>query len=232
MHELFCRSGGNNGSSSRPSVQAGGRDRTLAGSHFRATTSVAMKERRSVLRALLHWGADALQPDRNQGLSAMHYCAREDSADCMMELLSFLYAKNVKGKGDSEETLDISRAGGRKSGKMSALDREGCGPYFRCVNGRTCLHTAAASSAFETIDLLTRWDADNAILGCTRMALQLSRTGGSLEVTADSKHIEEYCLTTTRDCSGKIPAQLIGQSGWDESIVTFWERCYTGDVTR
>lgn len=216
MHELFCRLTNDAPGSFRPS--------TLSNRLGQATSDLAKKARRAVLRSLLHWGADALQPDRNQGLTPMHYCAREDAVDCMMELLSYLSVHSPRHEGKTS-AID-------SSAKESETDREKCGPYFRCRNGRTCLHVACVSSAFHVVDMLTRWDADNAIIGSTRMCLQLSRASKSFSSHADEPQYDEYSLATLRDCNGKTPSQLIGQRRRDDIIITFWERCYTGDIKR
>lgn len=190
----------------------------------------SQKERRAVLRSLIHWGADALQPDRNQGFTPMHYCAREDADECMMDFLSFL---NVAGPSDAQgETQERGNHRNRKAVRDSRVERQKCGPYYRCYNGRTCLHTACVSSAFSVVNLLARWDADYAIIGSIRMCLQLARASKSFHLPEDEIQHDEYCLTTIRDCNGKTPAQLFGQRGRDESIITFWERCFSGDLAR
>lgn len=184
------------------------------------SSSSALKERRAVLRSLLHWGADIVQPDRNQGLTPLHYCAREDSTDCMLELLSYLYVQSPP----SESARDY--AGNDSTGT------DKCGPYIRCINGRTCLHTACLSSSFNAIKLLSRWDADSSVIGSVRMCMMLTTTARSSARLVDDGLYDEYSLTTLRDCNGKTPAQLLGQSGRDESIITLWERCFSGDISR
>lgn len=222
LHELFCRPV--NDAHIAPSQPHPSRTRAE-----NPSCAFARKERRAVMRSLLHWGGDAQQPDRNQGMTPMHYCAREGAEDCLMELLSYLSVQNPSSKrGDGGEDRQLKR----KSAKITVAERERCGPYFRCMNGRTSLHTACVSSAFSVIDLLTRWDADNAIIGSTRMCLQLSRASQSFSLPGDEAQYDEYCLATIRDCNGKTPSQLIGQSGRDETIVTFWERCFAGDLAR
>ena len=51
-----------------------------------ASPSIVSVCRRQMVRLLLRMGADPLIPDR-QGMAAIHYCAREDLYDCMLEMI-------------------------------------------------------------------------------------------------------------------------------------------------
>ena len=50
--------------------------------------------------------------------------------------------------------------------------------------------------------------------------------------TKSSEIFSEYSLATVRDCNGKTPFQLLGQSSKDEMMYSFWETCFLGDFQR
>ena len=228
LHELFCRSGDVAVSNSIPLID----ENYFSARHAslrHGTVNLARAERRAVLRSLLHWGAEPLQTDRKHGLSALHYCAKEDAIDCMTELLWYL---GVSENHEQNKSLERPMTRKLKDEKQSSLQRDKCGPYYCCRNGRTCLHIAAASSSPNIMALLTQWDVDKSILGSTRMALFLSNSRWSTSTNDQEYSYFEYCLVTMRDCSGKIPAQLVGQGGSVDLLTTFWEHCYSGNITR
>ena len=78
LHDLFCANQDEKVSSYRVSAEE--------------TTNpfgdlcVVNKSKRKLLTSLLEHGADPILFDR-QGLGAIHYCAREDSDDCLLEIL-------------------------------------------------------------------------------------------------------------------------------------------------
>ena len=83
FHELFCR--GQDEASASFTRLAGG-----AASFYVTEGStdplLKMKFKRIMVRIMLQWGADSTAFDRH-GLGPIHYCAREDAAGCMVEIL-------------------------------------------------------------------------------------------------------------------------------------------------
>lgn len=83
LHELFCR--GQDEASASFTRLSGGK-----ASYYVTEGStdpiLKAKFKRVMVRVMLQWGADALAQDRH-GLGAVHYCAKEDSAGCMVEML-------------------------------------------------------------------------------------------------------------------------------------------------
>ena len=83
LHEIFCRSQ-DDASPSFARLQS-------SKEGFYAPNTVKDKlvlanYRRQLVRALLQWGADPLARDRS-GLSALHYCCRENMSGCLVEML-------------------------------------------------------------------------------------------------------------------------------------------------
>ena len=196
----------------------------MSGGHSLSSQSKDRRERRSILRTLLHWSIDPFQGDR-EGLSALHYCVREDSSDCLLEMLFFMNRAPAKELPESEPP-GFKKHQHQSSDQITSYKaslRSKCGPYVQCAQGRNALHTACLASAFKAVDILIRWDADNSIIGLCRVALNIASTMYE-KVEASS----EYSLATTKDCNGKTPFQLLGQSGRDEIILTFWEMCFLG----
>ena len=84
LHEVFCKSADNSNSSYSRLPSGNGEGyysplNTIDGAQL--TTY-----KRLVVRAMLQWKADPLILDRH-GLSAIHYCARENMAGCMVDIL-------------------------------------------------------------------------------------------------------------------------------------------------
>ena len=83
FHELFCR--GQDEASASFSRLAGGQESYFV-SGGGTDPLLKMKFKRIMTRLLLQWGADSAAFDRN-GLGPIHYCARDDAAGCMVEIL-------------------------------------------------------------------------------------------------------------------------------------------------
>jgi ankyrin repeat protein len=79
LHDLFCANQDEKVSSYRVSAE----DTTNPFGDL----CVVKRSKRMILKSLLQHGADTELMDR-QGLGAIHYCAREDSADCLLEILT------------------------------------------------------------------------------------------------------------------------------------------------
>ena len=84
LHELFCVNQDETVSSFRVSSEFTAAVCTTA-THY-PHPSLVSKSRRLLLRSLLHLGANPLLLDRH-GMAPIHYCAREDYADCLLEIL-------------------------------------------------------------------------------------------------------------------------------------------------
>jgi ankyrin repeat protein len=84
LHELFCATQDEKVSSYR--VSSDGSAAICVTTTHAVDAQLVMRCRRQLVRSLLQFGADPLILDRH-GLSAMHYCAREDRADCFLEML-------------------------------------------------------------------------------------------------------------------------------------------------
>jgi ankyrin repeat protein len=78
LHDLFCANHDEKVSSHRVSAE----ETTNPLGDF----CVVNRSKRMILKSLLKHGADPILLDR-QGLGAIHYCAREDSANCLLEIL-------------------------------------------------------------------------------------------------------------------------------------------------
>ena len=83
LHELFCR--GQDEASASFARLSGGKA-TYYVTEGSTDPILIAKFKRVMVRTMLQWGADALIQDRH-GLGAVHYCAREDAAECMVEML-------------------------------------------------------------------------------------------------------------------------------------------------
>lgn len=79
LHDLFCSNQDEKVSSFRVSAE----DTTSPSGDLCAVNS----SKRMLLKSLLQHGGDPVLLDR-QGLGAIHYCAREDNADCLLEILT------------------------------------------------------------------------------------------------------------------------------------------------
>ena len=84
LHELFCATQDEKVSSYRVSSQ--GTAAICVTATHTVDAQLVMRCRRQLVRSLLQFGADPLILDRH-GLSPMHYCARENHADCFLEIL-------------------------------------------------------------------------------------------------------------------------------------------------
>jgi ankyrin repeat protein len=84
LHELFCATQDEKVSSYR--VSSDGTAAICVTATYAVDTQLVRRCRRKLVRSLLQFGADPLILDRH-GLSSMHYCAREDHADCFLEML-------------------------------------------------------------------------------------------------------------------------------------------------
>ena len=84
LHEVFCMNRDDAVSCYRLSYK--GVSAICQNSAPLAPPALAASSRRQLVRALLRLGGDPLLADR-QGLAAVHYCAREDLSDCMMEVI-------------------------------------------------------------------------------------------------------------------------------------------------
>ena len=83
FHELFCR--GQDEASASFARLAGGAESYFV-TEGGTDPLLKMKFKRIMVRLMLQWGADSSAFDRH-GLGPIHYCAREDAAGCMVEML-------------------------------------------------------------------------------------------------------------------------------------------------
>jgi ankyrin repeat protein len=83
LHELFCR--GQDDASASFTRLPGGKASYYV-TEGSADPILKAKFKRVMVRTMLQWGADALAHDRH-GMGPLHYCAREDAAGCMVEML-------------------------------------------------------------------------------------------------------------------------------------------------
>ena len=85
LHELFCR-GQDEAVSSFARVSHGHKNAIYHVTGSACSPQLVSNYRRMLLKKLLEFGADPTLLDR-QGMSPMHYCARENNAGCMLEIL-------------------------------------------------------------------------------------------------------------------------------------------------
>jgi hypothetical protein len=90
LHELFCKGQDDSTCSFSKITTESSTGEEISSSHYSTTKSINKLAlslyRRLLLRHMLQWGANAYIKDRS-GLAPIHYCARENMADCMVEIL-------------------------------------------------------------------------------------------------------------------------------------------------
>lgn len=90
LHELFCKGQDDSTCSFSKITAQSSTGEEISSSHYSTAKSVNKVAlslyRRLLLRHMLQWGANAYLQDRS-GLAPIHYCARENMADCMVEIL-------------------------------------------------------------------------------------------------------------------------------------------------
>ncbi len=174
LHEVFCKSADNSNSSySRlPSGNGEGYYSPVTAIDAAQLTSY----KRLVVRAMLQWKADPLILDRH-GLSPIHYCARENMAGCMVEILRAGYNG---GHGSSSEQTPLHVACKAGAAKVIHLlcrwdadhrlhkcliarkDKQGklCTQMLATSTSPKCLETlwgvARSGSVAKTQEVLTR----------------------------------------------------------------------------
>lgn len=189
LHDLFSHSASSPEGAPSSHAKSAAASKKHSGHKFGPTRAV--QERKNILRSLLRWGADYSIADR-QGFTPLHYCAKEDAVECLQTFLD-----------------DFER--------MS--DGKTMGPYSKCLQGRNVLHTACASNSLRCIDLLLRWDADNAISAACEALVSKTKSDAAYTTS----------LSLERDMRNKMPMQLIGVSIPAERQQTFWESCFFGN---
>jgi ankyrin repeat protein len=99
------------------------------------------------VRNLISWGVDALAHDRH-GFTPIHYCARENMVECLVELLTTPLPST---SANDDETPSKERF-------LDARIRTK-------VGGHSPLHMACMAGAMKTAQVLMRWDADYCMIG-------------------------------------------------------------------
>jgi hypothetical protein len=83
LHELFCK------------------NKTVLKNKVNKENEIMLNRIRAlIVRSLLQWGADPLKIDR-QGFTSLHYCAKENMSDCMIEILKSdtnIYFQDPRGR--------------------------------------------------------------------------------------------------------------------------------------
>jgi ankyrin repeat protein len=97
LHELFCKGSDIISISASTSVSRGSYERRILDKSLCHVKSL-------IVRTLVQWGADPTTLDRH-GYCPIHYCARENMVDCMVEILknskiksSLIYVTDMRGR--------------------------------------------------------------------------------------------------------------------------------------
>ena len=136
MHELFCSNQNEMLPSSR---DESANNKSLEKSSINTIVDVSgitngrdqrfSRDQALAVRSLLQWGIDPTIKDR-KGLSAVHYCCREDNLPCLVEFIKHF-------NKDSDSLVGL-----------------------KTFSDRNALHIACMYGSTHCAYLLTRWDAD------------------------------------------------------------------------
>ena len=163
LHELFCSNQDETVSAFRVSAEF--KAAVCVTAIHCPQSSTVSRNRRLLLRSLLQLGANPLLLDRH-GMAPIHYCAREDYTDCLLEILRAGYDGTFPNKFLQSPLHVACKAGAVRSAHLlcrwdadhiSSLKRPDSILKQRDGQGKTptqLLHHSDSSRCLETL-----WDA-------------------------------------------------------------------------
>lgn len=180
LHELFCR--GQDEASASFTRLSGGK-----ASYYVTEGStdpiLKAKFKRVMVRIMLQWGADALVQDRH-GLGAVHYCAKEDAAGSMVEMLrAGVDGAALSGHSKSTPLHIACKAGAAKVGNLICRWDADSGPgksllNFRDGTGKLPIQLLPNSTSPRCLDTLWVLAYQGNLQRVSEVLNSMKRSGG------------------------------------------------------